>query len=98
MLVIHTDVPLTLQLNNDSPSAAMWHLRRTIWDEWMDAMIMCKNRCPVNFFIEYRDAAGNRQGKVVENVRCNLTDFNALINSHSSVETSVLKVLYTPRQ
>ena len=51
-----------------------------------------------NFFIGYRDAASNRQGKVVENVGCNLTDFNALINSHSSVETSVLKVLYTPRQ
>lgn len=50
------------------------------------------------FFIGYRDATSNRQGKVVENVECGLTDFNALINSHSSFETSVLKVLYTSRQ
>ena len=76
----------------------MEHLRGIKWDEWMNAIIICNNRCPRKFFIGYRDATSNRQGKVVENFECNLTDFNALINSHSSFETSVLKVLYTSRQ
>lgn len=70
------------------------------WDEWVNVIIICKNR-------------GTRQSssldietlrvivkvkKVEEKLECNLTDFNALINSHSSFETSVLKVLYTSCQ
>lgn len=98
-LVIHTNVPLTLQLNNNSPSAVIWHLHKMKWDEWVNAMIICKNGClRAKFFIGYRDATSNRQNKVVENVGCDPTDFNALINSHSSFETSVLKVVYTSRQ
>jgi hypothetical protein len=59
---------------------------------------MCEQVLEAKLFIGHRDAASGHQRKVMENGECNLTDFNALIKCHSSVETSSLKELYRLRQ